>query len=467
MKQNVLLIIPDQLRADYLSSYGHPTVETRHLSALAQESLQLNQCYCAAPLCGPSRVSLVTSTYVGEHNQRNYGGNISPDVPNLVGVLKRNGYRTGMFGKNHMFTESRLEEMWDEMDNICLGNYDNHPDYIHSFSAFTLEKGHPYDITGRLTDETIAFMQSAEQPFLAWVNYQDPHPAYCCPPPYDTMFSPDDIELPPEWHLRGEGEPVRNEVWRKHSEMDLCSDDAMKRAIAFYMGKVRYVDDCVGRMMAYLKESGKEKNTIVLFLSDHGELLGYRGMTHKLPAFYDCLTRIPVLLRAPQKDWAGKQWDALVEEVDLVPTLLELLGIGKPNTMVGRSFAGAMDRGDGAFRDSVLVEAGCGAPTCKTPIPGRKIKAPYSPTHFGPGAMVRQGRYKLSVYADDNGELYDVEKDPLESENLFGKAEYQSIQQELTMLLLRRELGVKVRDVPYDPWDTTWYAKDVRCCPLE
>ena len=302
---NLLIIMPDQLRADYLSCYGHPAIQTCHIDALAERSVQLNRCYCAAPLCGPSRVSLVTSTYFSEHNHRNYGSNISPDVPNLVGVMKKYGYRTGMFGKNHMFTPTRLKEVWDELDEICLGNYDDHPDYTQAYSAFTLDKTHPYNITGRLTDETIDFIRRADEPFLAWVNYQDPHPAFCCPPPYDTMFDPETLELPAGWDIRGT-EPVRNEVWRRHSQMELCSETDIKKAMAFYMGKVRYVDDSVGRLMKALDESGKAENTIVVFMSDHGELLGYRGMTHKLPAFYDCLSRIPVLISAP--DGAGTPW---------------------------------------------------------------------------------------------------------------------------------------------------------------
>ncbi len=468
MAYNLLIIMPDQLRADYLSCYGHPTIQTQHIDALSRQGVQLNHCYCAAPLCGPSRISMVTSTYVGEHNHRNYGSTISPDVPNLVCELKRNGYRTGMFGKNHMLTEERLEEVWDEMDNICLGNYDGHPDYLHSFTAFTLDKSHPYDITGRLTDETVDFIERTKQPFLAWVNYQDPHPAFCCPPPYDSMFDPADIPLPPDWEVRDNGEPIRNEVWRRHSEMELCSEEDIKKAIAFYMGKVRYVDDCVGKLMETLKKCGKDKNTIVLFMADHGELLGCRGMTHKLPAFYDCLTRIPVILYHPERNWNGKCWDALVEEVDITPTLLELLEISKPCSMVGHSFIRSLENGETVFRDSVLSEAGCGAPTCREPIAGHKIKAPSNPTHYGAGAMVRRGAYKLSIYADDHGELFDLEHDPLETENLYGNPQWAQIQNEMTLLLLKRVLSVKMReDAPYGVWNEAWGPIDPRGEPLE
>lgn len=222
----------------YLGCYGHPSIETSHIDRLAAESVKLNNCYCQSPLCGPSRVSFTTSTYVGEHGCRNYWSTIDPGVPNLVRSLKENGYRTGMFGKNHLFTYDRLDEVWDEVREICLGNYDEHPDYHKAYSSFELEREHEYNITGELTSEAIKFMADTDKPFLAWLNYQDPHPAFTCPEPYKSLFDPADIKLPKSFHERGEkpDEPVRNKVWRAHSEMDECSDDDMRKAIATYIG---------------------------------------------------------------------------------------------------------------------------------------------------------------------------------------------------------------------------------------
>ena len=197
-RYNLLIITPDQLRADYLSCYGHPSIRTEHIDGLAGKGIRFDNCYCAAPLCGPSRISFATSTYFSEHNHRDYGSEIDPKVPNLITAMKRCGYRTGMFGKNHLFTREKLVQVWDELDEICLGNYDGHPDYTHSYSSFTLDPDHEYNITGRLTDETIDFMKRSggDVPFVAWVNYQDPHPAYTCPPPYDSLFRYEDMVLP-------------------------------------------------------------------------------------------------------------------------------------------------------------------------------------------------------------------------------------------------------------------------------
>ena len=228
--------------------------------------------------------------------------------------------------------------------------------------------------------------------------------------------------------------------------MDLATEDDMRKAMAMYMGQIRHVDDSAGRIMAFLAESGLDDDTIVLFFSDHGELLGHRGMVHKLPVFYECLTKIPVILYHPGKTWEPDAFKGLVEEVDLVPTLLDFLGIPIPPTMVGRSLAAALDTGNDAGRETVLVEAGGGAPTCTEYDPSLKLKAPFAPTSFGPGAMVRKERWKLSMYADDCCELYDLEDDPHEMENLYMNPRYQDIRNELTVLMVKRLLSVKVRD---------------------
>ena len=190
-------------------------------------------------------------------------------------------------------------------------------------------------------------------------------------------------------------------------------------------------------------------------------------MTHKIPVFYDCLTRIPAILYHPDK-YHGIRFGGLVEEVDLTPTLLDMLGVEAPPTMVGKSICPALDAGIyDKFRDSVLCEAGGGAPTCKEAIPGLKLLAPHVPTSFGPGAMLREGSLKLTIYYDDRCELYDLSSDPKELNNLYDDPEYTTVRQEMTLKLLKRLLGVKVRDIKSLEWNDPKYPQDVRFEPLE
>lgn len=468
-RYNLIVITPDQLRADYLGCYGHKTIGTKHIDALAERGVQFENMYCAAPLCGPSRCSFATSTYFSEHNHRNYWSTISPTVPNLVTSLKKAGYRTGMFGKNHLFTYSELPKIWDTLDEICLGNYDGHPEYKHSYSSFTLADDHPFNITQRLTIEALEFIGATrEQPYFLWLNYQDPHPAFCCPKPYDTMFDPEQIELSPAaTDYQKNRQPARNEVFRVHSEMTQCTEEDLKRAISHYMGQIRYVDDNVGRITEFLKENGDDRKTVILFFSDHGELLGDYGMTHKNPTFYECLSHIPTILVHPDGRWKQMKFRGLTEEVDLVPTLLELLGVEIPPTMVGKSWVKDLNVGNDAGKETILCEAGGGCPTCKEPIPGLRLTAPHAPTSFGVGAMLRKGSYKLSIYGDDYCELYDLSTDPYEIHNRYDEPKYAALQNELTLLLLKRILSVKVRDIGDLEWKYPDYPYDVRFEPLE
>jgi len=465
---NVLIMCPDQLRADYLSCYGHASIETKHIDGLAAEGVRFERVYCAAPLCGPSRISFVTSTRFSEHNHRNYGSTVDYRVPNLVRSLKAAGYRTGMFGKNHCFNHGQLKGIWDELDEICLGNYDDHPKYKRSFDAFPLENDHDYNITGRLTDETIGFIsrQPADRPWLAWVNWQDPHPAFTCPEPYFSMFDPAKIELP-TWYREGggSGKPKRLANWQVNSLAAEATEADIRQAIAAYMGQVRYVDDSVGRLLDALRETGRDKDTLVVFISDHGEMLGSQGAFHKIGVFYDCLTRIPVIIRHPQGCYKGV-FRGLVEEVDLAPTILEACGVKKPPSFVGESLHERLVGGKLGVehgRKTALVETGLQAPTWPGPV-GENQKAPFAPNNFGVGAMVTDGRYKLTVYQDDVCELYDLQTDPDELRNRFEDPELKDIRERLTLELCKRLLGVGVRDIGQVRWPE---RHDPRDTPME
>lgn len=464
---NLLLLVPDQWRADYLSCYGHPSINTQHIDRLASEGVRFDRAYCAAPLCGPSRISFVTSLRFSEHGHRNYGSTIDFNVPNLIGTLKQAGYMTAMFGKNHCFHRDQLASIWDRLHEVCWGNYDNHPEYELAHSAFELEQDHPYNTTGLLADEAIDLIEHANpnQPFACWVNWQDPHPAFTCPSPYAEMFDSEDVRLPANYHPDDDiTKPHKLNNWRHNSRATEATEDDVRKAIAMYMGQCRYVDDQVGRIREALERTGQLENTLVVFFSDHGELLGDFGVFHKIPTFHECLARVPVIMRYPKREGVTPfVFDGLIEEVDFTPTILEAIGIDVPQSMVGQSWHQPICAQNGDGRDSVLVEAGLQIPTADGPIDGANHRAPFAPNSFGPGAMVTDGRFKLSMYYDDEPEMYDLANDPRETHNLFGAAQLADEQQRLMQLLITRQLGVGVR--PAGEWRLPCY--DMREHPPE
>lgn len=469
-KLNILILCPDQLRADYLSCYGHPTIGTANIDRLAMEGVRLNRAYCAAPLCGPSRISFVTSTRMSEHNHRNYGSTIDYAVPNLVRSLKAAGYKTAMFGKNHCFNVEQLSEIWDELDHVCAGNYDDHPKYKRSFDAFPMENNYHFNLTARLGNEAVNFIKqqrNSGEPYLLWVNWQDPHPAYTCPEPYFSMFDRNSIPLPPKYREGGgSGKPKRLKNWQINCQAAEATDDEIRNARAAYMGQIRYVDDWVGNILDTLDETGQANNTLVIFFSDHGELLGNQGAWHKIGVFYECLVRIPVIIRHPEGLYHGV-YEGLVEEVDLAPTILDACGIPKPLSFVGDSIHDRLIEGKLGFeygRPDALVETGMLAPTWPGPF-GKPQKAPFSPNQFGPGAMITDGRFKLSIYYDDTPELYDLENDPEELENQFENPKLREVRERLMLGLCRRILGAGVRDIGDIRWPEEY--DDPRDSPLE
>lgn len=446
-KPNLLILTPDQYRADFIGCYGHNTIQTSNIDRLAAQGVRFDRCYCSAPLCGPSRISFAASLRFSEHRRRNYWSCIDYNVPNLVKVLKQEGYRTGMFGKNHLFLYDQLTLAWDEIHEICLGNYDQHPQYECSYSSFVLENDHEYNITPKLTDEAIDFMERCpeESPFVCWINWQDPHPAFTCPQPYASIFDPDSIQLPPNWTKKTTDKPRKLENWRINSKAEGCNEQDAKKAIAMYMGQCRYIDDQVGKLLSYLQKTSKIDNTIIVFFSDHGEFIGDFGVFHKLPLFYECLTRIPAIIRYPDKKIKPLCFGGLIEEVDLTPTILEAMGMKIPQSMVGISWHKDICKQLSQGRENILVEAGLQIPTSAEPLTGITQKAPFTPNSYGPGAMVSNGRYKLSIYYDDQNELYDLKTDPYEINNLYGNKSVENIQYNLMEILVKRLLGVGIR----------------------
>ena len=187
---------------------------------------------------------------------------------------------------------------------------------------------------------------------------------------------------------------------------------------------IEEVDHHLGRVLSALEESGQAENTIVVYMSDHGEMLGDHGIYWKGPYFYDCAMRVPLIVRWPGRYKAGQKLDALVEMVDVAPTLLEGAGIGVPAGMQGRSLAPLLEGKTAAHRDSVYME---------NYDPGGNGRGPVMAT------AIRTRRHKLAVYHSLNtGELYDLERDPGEHQNLWSSPNHRDVRDEMTMKLMAR-----------------------------
>lgn len=437
MRPNIVIINPDQMRWDYASCYGHPFIETRNLDRLAQMGTRFERAFTSSPACGPSRVSFLTGQYPIEHGVRQYGGTYDQAKPNALRVLGEAGYRRAIFGKDHCFQGNVIGSLYDEGEDICIGIMGSHAEYINAWDSTTLEADSEWNLTKRLTDAGIEFVQrnaGGSTPFFLTLNYQDPHPFFACPEPYASLFDPAEFSLPPNFRRAPVvGEPKRLSNWRIHSNEVNMPIDALKKAMSIYCGQIRYVDDQLGRVLATLESLDVLESTIVLFWSDHGEFMGDFGVTHKIPAFYECLMRVPLVLWDPTGRVPRGVYSEMVEVMDGMSTVLDLCGLPQPTGSHARSFASAS-----APRSDIYADAGMLVRQPLDPIPGHIIKGALPPTAFGPGAMLRTERWKLCLYGEDQGELFDLHRDPYETNNIFDDTEVVEIKVSMMQRLAQR-----------------------------
>ena len=219
----------------------------------------------------------------------------------------------------------------------------------------------------------------------------------------------------------------------------------LKRAMAIYCGQIRYVDDQLGRVIGCLKNLNLMENTIVLFWSDHGEFIGDFGVTHKMPAFFECLMRVPLVVWDPSGSLKRGVQSDLVEVMDAMATVLDLCSVPQPEGSRARSLTAGLSP-----RRDIFADAGLLVKQPQQPIEGLKLKGAQSPTAFGPGSMLRTADWKLCVYADNLGELYDLSNDPHEKQNLYNYPAYLAIRAELEQRLAQRMLcrGQSPEDLP-------------------
>lgn len=438
MKYNIVMINPDQLRWDFITPNGHPFINTRNLNRLAALGTNFRNAFTAAPMCAPARTSFVTGQYPCEHRVRNYHGTMHPDYPNALSQLGEAGYVRALYGKDHIVRENGIGILYDEGEDICLGNMDEHPEYEYSWSSGVLDSKYPGNLTSRLTDDGLRFLdrqKDSGKPFFLTLNYQDPHPYFTCPEPYYSMFDSEEMELPRSFYKTNYGsKPAKLQMWRSHSLSDKADEAAIKRAMATYCGQIRYVDDQVGRVLDYLERNNLLETTIVVFWSDHGELIGDYGVTHKLPVFYDSLVRVPLIVHDPSETIPPDAGDQLVELMDIFASVLDICGVEQP---LG-SRAVPFPRPEGIEREDVFCDGGLYLRPIEKADARLKLKAPHEPTQFGPGAMIRTKEWKLCAYAQDSWELYDLVHDPTEEYNLIDDPQHAAVRADMQSRLISR-----------------------------
>lgn len=436
-KPNILLIQVDELAPHFLRSYGNKVAITPTLDALAARSVVFENSYCNYPLCSPSRASMHTGRLPFDIQQWDNGAEFHADLPTFAHYLKQAGYSTTLCGKMHFIGPDQYHGYEERLTtDIYPSDFSWTPDW-----RFPVRKGGGVRVSNVVDsgfalrnmqqdfDEEVGFngvrkiydlaRDPDDRPFLLTVSYTQPHPPFVAPKKYWDLYEGVEIDqprVPPiSYENLDEFDKAKHLAHGTHL-YDLNEERTQASRRAYY-AMISYIDELVGDLLRALSETGLEENTVIIFTSDHGEMLGERGMWMK-DCFYDPSVRIPLMVAAP--NIGPSNCDAVVSLVDLMPTLLDFAGVELPvaTGQNGNSLVSLM-RGDAQdWKNEAIVEfAGGGYPA--------------------PSRMVRQGRYKYWVTQGLDPVLYDLESDPDELENLAGLTDLADLQARLHARLMQ------------------------------
>ncbi len=494
---NILFITSDQQHW-FTLGFQNPEVKTPNLDRLAKMGTTFNRAYTVNPTCTPTRASWITGTYPSQHGAYSLGTKLMESVPVVGDNFIDAGYRTALIGKAHFQPLASTEEypsleaypimqdldFWKNFSDKFYGFQDielarNHTHEAHvgqHYAIWMEEKGftnwrdhfvpptgtkdpqqfHTWDIPeeyhyntwiAERTNQKMEEYKKNNEKFYLWASFFDPHPAYLIPKPWDTMYDPNEITVPklvpgehdknpPHFQKTQEEQPSFKEYVEEggngmhgfHSH--LHSEEALRKNIAIYYGMISCMDKYIGQILDKLDELGLTDDTLVVFTTDHGHFYGHHGLTAKGAFHYEDMVKIPMIASLPGKIAEGVESEKLQSNVDMAPTMLAAAGIDIPMAMTGLNlfpeWCGEIEQ----TRDHVIVENR------------------HQPTTIHCKTYVNE-RYKFTVYFNrDYGELFDLEEDPGEHNNLWSDDSAKDLKAELMQKFLYAEMGKEPLPMP-------------------
>nr|WP_246171084.1 alkaline phosphatase family protein [Pandoraea eparura] len=512
--RNVLFIMADQLRRDYLSCYGHPTLHTPHLDALAKRGVRFDRAYVQGPVCGPSRMSYYTGRYVTSHGAIWNFVPVSVREQGLGDYLRPHGIRTAVAGKTHMEPDvagmarlgiERTSEQGVLAEQLGFEPFDRDdgvwpPGFVsehNQYTAFLKKHGYVSDNpwhdfansaaspngevlsgwemryanlparvkaehseTPYMTDRAIDFIrEQGESPWCLHLSYIKPHWPYVAPAPYHDMYKAEDV-LPVKQHSAERGDdahPVMQGFQRFAGAENFSQEAVRKHVIPVYMGLVKQLDDEIGRLMAHLEQAGRLEDTMIVFCSDHGDYLGDHYLAEK-ELFHDTVARVPLIVYDPSREadiTRGRVESRLVESIDVVPTILTALGVmPQEHILEGRSLQPLL-HGEAIadWRDAVFSEMNYAfRDFVRLPI-----QQPIERCH---GYMVSDERWKCVFFDDLRPQLFDLENDPDEFHDLGADPTYAVVRERARERLFEWLRHRKIHPTVSYPRMAAWTRKE-------
>ena len=497
-RPNILWFCTDQQRFDTIHALGNPNINTPNIDRLVEEGVAFTHAFCQSPICTPSRASFLTGRYPANvRGCMNGNEEWGEGAPLVTALLAESGYDCGLSGKFHLAGAHGREEPRPKDDGYRVFHWSHDPEDRypsgHAYADWLAAQGYslrdlredpaaiPPDLhqTTWCTDCAIDFLSEKRRkgPWLMSVNVFDPHSPFDPPHEYRDRYDASKMPTPlfRQSDIATQSAIPGDFPNTSRPPQDFNAQDV----IAAYYAMIELIDDNVGRLLDALEETGQRHNTVIIFTSDHGEMLGDHGLLLKGCRFYEGAVRVPLIIswpgqfplqeepdieRSPEEDGSGEEEgttlvefdatasddsaapagfvsSALVELIDIAPTLLELAGLPIPLRMQGRSLLQIL-RGElppDQHRDFVRCEF------YRAQNPAVVTRVKYEGSY---ATMYRDTRHKIVVYhGHEQGELYDLENDPGEFENLWNDSDHA----DLRFDLMRRNFDASAFSVDPGP----------------
>lgn len=443
-RPNLLFIYTEGQRASAMSLTGNPILKTPNQDRIGREGTHFTNSFCTNALCAPARATALTGLYSKTTGARSNPNNhpdqpLPSDIPLFTDLLHEAGYEVALVGKAHVMNGAR-ERYWDYYFgfNAAVTNY-----YFPTFREGrkgVIGKPVKYNniyADDLVTEKALAWLQEPrEKPFCLLLWYQTPHAPYYRPRRLLDLYNGVPIPKPATFDDDLKGYPGKPRCFasarNKIGTTSELTDDArsLEELTKDYYAGLVAIDENIGKVTQHLEDSGQLDETAIMFTSDHGYFLGeWRLFDKRL--MHEPSIRVPMLVRYPKRIPAGQVREEMVLDIDIAPTLLDLAGVQAPAHMQGKSIATLAEKKDLPWRQEWLYEY--------YEYPGWE--------NVRPNRGIRTKRYKYIHYylEPQEFEMYDLESDPGEINNLYGKPEHAALQKHLAarLLALRKEIPGK------------------------
>jgi choline-sulfatase len=439
-RPNIVILMVDQLGAPALGVYGHPLVQSPNIDTIAVRGAVFDNFYSNFPLCAPARLALMTGRLCSNIGAWDNAAQIAADIPTFAHYLRLLGYRTCLSGKMHFIGPDQLHGFEERVTtDICPSDFNwtadwDDPwrtmDWFHNMKNVSnagiaersLQQDYDEDVAHHAARKIFDWVREpGARPFLLVASFTHPHDPYVTPRRFWDLYKHDEIDMPRVPFIPPEKrDPHSRRLWEQYDRGEFgVGEEHVRNARHAYYGSISYVDERIGEVLEALARARLMDETVIIFCADHGDMLGERGLWYKM-SFYDWSSRVPLMMAGPAIP-KGVRVKANCSLVDILPTLVDLAAGGEwegyPEPPDGESLLPLFDaENESRVAVSELMSEG--------------VAAPY--------VMLREGRYKLTYVDHDPPQLFDMEADRGEMNDLTGSEAHAEVLKDMLAEISRR-----------------------------